>query len=231
MNFFQQLAGLNLNGDLQIVMRQDANTNELTVLVQMTNHKAKEGGLNIPPLKLNGSALAVDQGFFEKLSQPVANVINSNIDDFLSQMAAHKSSALKKNGVTTTSASAPTPKPVPTSQEIRKQKFDKIMADIDKLIGEKKFKEATAKLPKSTDWPEFPGEIMDKKALINRSANEALTLFAGSPTLAPPALPEKPAQFETLSSATEVNTNDSDRQNNDDLDDDDQEDDDQQEEE
>jgi hypothetical protein len=186
MNFFQQISDLKINGDVQIIIRQDSATNDLTVLVHMTNHKAREGGFIIPDLKLNGGPSAIDQNFFEKLTLPVANSINSNIDDFLTQMESQKSAALKKNGVTVTTAT----KPEPTPQEIRKQKFDKLMAEIDKLISEKKFKEATNKLPKSTDWPEFIKEIADKKSQVNRSANDAFNLFAGSPTLAPAALPD-----------------------------------------
>lgn len=193
MSFFQSIADLKLNGDLQISIRQDG-AGSLAVMIHMTNHKAKEGGLNIPVIKMSGTPAAIDEGFFAKLSQPVADAINTNIDDFLSQLQANKAAGLSKTPASSTTATkaAALAKPEPTAAELRKKKFEKIMADIDTLVGEKKFKEATAKLPKITDWPEFTWEITQKKTDINRAATAPIELFAGSPTSAPPALATGP---------------------------------------
>lgn len=188
MDFFTKLADLKINGDVQIVIRQ--NNNGLSVLVHMTNQKAQEGGLNIPVIRMNGTPKGIDEGFFTQLSAPVAEAINSNIDDFLTQLQANKSASLNKPGSSTTAKPATPAKPEPTAQEIRNQKFNKIIGEIDKLIEDKKFKEATGKLPKSTDWPEFISEIANKKSDINRAANDSFNLFAGSPTAAPPVLAE-----------------------------------------
>ena len=70
-NFFELIAGLAVNGTLQITIQpQESGTLTVSVLLSNTNPKITTGK-NIPPMLLKGLAQELDEAFFNQIGEPV----------------------------------------------------------------------------------------------------------------------------------------------------------------
>lgn len=70
-NFFELIAGLAVNGNLQINIHQhESGTQTVSVLLSAKDPKATTGK-NLPPMLLKGSPQELDNGFFQYISEPV----------------------------------------------------------------------------------------------------------------------------------------------------------------
>lgn len=79
-NFFRQIVKLNLTGDLQLTLRAtEENSFVLSILLinEQCGDKARK---LIPPLNLRGTAEELDNGFFEKVANPLQTVSGLMVD-------------------------------------------------------------------------------------------------------------------------------------------------------
>lgn len=188
MNFFQQVSDLNLAGDLTIAIQRKTNGN-LTISVVLKNEKCGDPlAKSIQPFIIDNHAPAViDEGFFERMSRPLqaASTLMLDMEEDLKKIAKVKEDVAKAKAAAdksktasttpaskTTAASTPPVKKIEpvklTPEQEKQQKYDKIMADIDKLIAEKKYAQATKLLPEPKDFP----DQIDATRLKRRQLND-----------------------------------------------------------
>jgi PRTRC genetic system protein E len=91
-NFFEQVAGLQINSTLQInIQAQEGGT--LTVSVLLSNNNPKvTAGKNIPPMLLKGTVQELDEKFFTEVSEPVKQTVRlfANLENYQAELAKAK---------------------------------------------------------------------------------------------------------------------------------------------
>jgi len=169
-NFFAHIAAIPFEGCLNITVRKDGDT--LTASVLLQNEGCGDAAkAHIPPLILKGSAKELCEGFFDAIAAPVAqaSALLVNMEQFLKgQEAAKKNAAMekKKNEKPATAGKADAAKPT-TPEEIREMKYNGIMAKVDALEAEGKFREAWVKVPQPSEFPEKAEEIRSRRASLS----------------------------------------------------------------
>lgn len=169
--FFKQLHALELIGDVQIIVSQGMD-NQLIVSVMLHNKLCGDTAKHsIPPLTLKGTAEELDNGFFEKITEPMQTVSGLQVDmfAFTKQLEeAKKQSAMEK-------AQAD------KAQKELDAKTKKYQSGMDKaaeLEAAGKYREAWMKVPDVQDYPEKAEEIRKrKKELSDKFSSPGL--FAG----------------------------------------------------
>ncbi|MDR7208779.1 PRTRC system protein E [Flavobacterium piscis] len=155
-NFFNQIAQLQITGDLQLTIAQGAENN-LIVSVMLQNEQCGDNAKNIiPPLNLRGTAEELDNGFFEKITTPIQAVSGLMVDmeSFMKQLEeTKKQSAMEKEKADRQKK----------EQEVKDKKFKDAMAKADELEKEGKHREAWVKVPEITEFPEKADEIRRRK--------------------------------------------------------------------
>ena len=155
-NFFNQIAQLQIKGDLQLTIAQGAESN-LIVSVMLQNVQCGDDAKNIiPPLNLRGTAEELDNGFFEKITAPIqtASGLMVDMEAFMKQLEeAKKNSAMEKEKADRQKK----------EQEAKDKKFNDGMAKADELEKEGKFRDAWVKVPEITEFPEKSDEIRKRK--------------------------------------------------------------------
>src|SRR5476651_2276858 len=104
MNFFEQIAGLQINGNLQInIQSNDIGTLAVTVLLANQNPKITQGK-NIPPMLLKGTAQELDEAFFNQINEPVKQTVKlfANLEVYQAELDKAKKQPEKPTGKTTT---------------------------------------------------------------------------------------------------------------------------------
>ena len=194
-NFFEQVAGLAVNGTLQInIQPQESGT--LTVSVMLVNNNPKiTTGKNIPPMLLTGSAQELDEAFFNQVGEPVKRTVKlfANADAYQKELdkAGQAGKKDKDNGKDKTKSTTNTnlftqqpeeqpddddldevPEEQPDDSEILADKqrlYDEAMQRVNTLNGQMKYAEAIAQLPDPEEYPEKVEEIRKKgEALLKR---------------------------------------------------------------
>jgi len=155
-NFFNQIAQLQITGDLQLTIAKGAENN-LIVSVMLQNEQCGDNAKNIiPPLNLRGTAEELDNGFFEKITTPIQAVsgLMVNMESFMKQLEeTKKQSAMEKDKDDRQKK----------EQEGKEKKFKDAMAKADELEKEGKFREAWIKVPEITEFLEKADEIRRRK--------------------------------------------------------------------
>ena len=155
-NFFNQIAQLQITGDLQLTIAKGAENN-LIVSVMLQNEQCGDNAKNIiPPLNLRGTAGELDNGFFEKITAPIqtASGLMVDMESFMKQLEeTKKQSAMEKEKADKQKK----------DQEAKDKKFKDAMAKADELEKEGKFREAWVKVPEITEFPEKADEIRKRK--------------------------------------------------------------------
>lgn len=155
-NFFNQIAQLQIIGDLQLTIAKGAENN-LIVSVMLQNEQCGDNAKNIiPPLNLRGTAEELDNGFFENITTPIqtASGLMVDMESFMKQVEeAKKQSAMEKDKVDRQKKEL----------EAKDKKFKDAMAKADELEKEGKFREAWVKVPEITEFPEKADEIRKRK--------------------------------------------------------------------
>lgn len=159
-NFFNQIAQLQIIGDLQLTIAKGAENN-LIVSVMLHNEHCGDNAKNIiPPLNLRGTAEELDHGFFEKITTPIqtASGLMVDMEGFMKQVEeAKKQSAMEKvKG-----------EKQKKEQEAKDKKYNDAMAKADELEKEGKFREAWMKVPEITEFPEKADEIRRRKTELS----------------------------------------------------------------
>jgi len=168
-NFFNQIAQLQITGDLQLTIAKGAENN-LIVSVMLQNDQCGDKAKNIiPPFNLRGTAEELDNGFFNKITTPIqtASGLMVDMEGFMKQLEeAKKQSAMEKEKTDRQKK----------EQEAKDKKFKDAMAKADELDKEGKCRDAWMKVPVITEFPEKADEIRKRKSEL--SAKFAPDLFA-----------------------------------------------------
>lgn len=159
-NFFNQIAQMDLHGDLHLTIAKGAENN-LIVSVMLQNEQCGDNAKNIiPPLNLRGTAEELDHGFFENMTTPIqtASGLMVDMEAYMKQVEeAKRQSAMEKEKADSRKK----------EQETKDRKFKDAMAKADELEKEGRFREAWMKVPEITEFPEKADEIRRRKTALS----------------------------------------------------------------
>lgn len=187
-NFFEQVTGLQINGNLQInIQSNDIGTLTVAVLLANSNPKITQGK-TIPPMLLKGTAQELDEGFFSQINEPVKQTVKlfANLEAYQAELDKAKKQPEKSNGKI---APAITKKgadnslftqpdeetdndadddleeqPDETEAIAEKQRlYDEAMERVANLNGQMKYVEALAQLPDVAEYPDKSVELNKKR--------------------------------------------------------------------
>jgi len=190
-NFFNQIAQLQIIGDLHITIAKGAE-DRLIVLVMLQNEACGDSAKHtIPPLNLRGTAEELDSGFFENITTPIesASGLMVDMEGYMKQLEdTKKQSAMEKEKADSKKK----------EQEAKDKKFSEAMAKADELEKEGKFREAWIKVPEVHEFPFKAEEIRTRKSEL--SAKFAPDLFGSTSETAKPE-PPRDALFPNYTNA------------------------------
>lgn len=182
-NFFQNIASLNLQGVWKLAITTDEQGN--FIVSQLFHATCGDKAANlIVPLTLSGTAGDLDEGFFDKVTEPTLKSagLQVNMEAHLKSVeqakAASKMEQDKKNKEKQANATATAKKaedvemPEPKmSKEDKKKAFDEAMEKVTELLKKFKFSEALTFLPTVEDHPNKEHEITKKRRYLEQQAN------------------------------------------------------------
>jgi len=162
MNFFEQIAALDLQGDLNIVINTMDKDN-LKISIHLKNKDAGSKANALIPLTMSGKPGEIDGSFFTSISGPLKET-----SGLLVNLAAYQKAQdeLKKQ------SSGSKPKGEEKKQPNDKdKKYEDAMKAVEDLEAQGKFREAYAKVPQPAAFPEHEAELTEKKGeLLKRFA-------------------------------------------------------------
>jgi PRTRC genetic system protein E len=191
-NFFEQVAGLQINGTLQInVQAREGGTFTVSVLLANTNPKIT-AGKTIPPMLLKGTVQELDEKFFTEVSEPVRQTVKlfANQEAYQAELDKAKKQPEKAGGKT-----APPIKKVADNSLFnqpaeetdkdadddldeqndqaealteKQRLYDDAMQKVGQLNADMKYKEAIAQLPDAGEYPNKADEIKSKKDALQK---------------------------------------------------------------
>ncbi|WP_217607212.1 prtrc system protein e [Chitinophaga sp. GbtcB8] len=173
-NFFQQIADLNITGNLVLTVAKGADNNYLVSMILENEQCGDNAKHLIPRLNLRGTAQEIDGGFFDEISKPLqtASGLMVNMEAYLKQVEeAKKHSAMEKDKADK----------VKKEKEEKDKKFNEAMKKVDELEKEGKYREAWVKVPAPEQFPAQADEIRKRKTSL--SSKFAPDLF-GAPVTA-----------------------------------------------
>jgi PRTRC genetic system protein E len=176
-NFFQNIASLNLPGTWNIVIATDEQGNfTVSELFKATcGDKAKD---LIIPYTLNGTAQDLDEGFFDKITEPVikAAQLQTNMEAHLKSVELAKAASkieqdkkTKEAKTTTATAKRENNIELPDPKAEKKKAYETAMKQVADLSAECKYAEALELLPSATDYPDKETELKNKKTELLRN--------------------------------------------------------------
>lgn len=155
-NFFRQVASLEITGNLQMNIAKGED-NSLVVSLLLQNEACGDSAKNlITPLVFRGTALSIDEAFFEDVKAPIEQTseLMCNMDSYLKQLEeAKKLSAMEKD-------KSDREKKV---KEEHSKKFSEAMAEVEKLDKQGNPRGAWMVLDKLKGYPEHTEVIRLKK--------------------------------------------------------------------
>jgi len=167
-NFFHQVAALQLQGDLNITIKQVAE-NSLLVSVLLNNSNCKDAAAKtIPPIILKGTAYELDEGFFAGIAAPVqvSSQLIVNMEAYAkAQEKAQKDSKSEKDR---------TNKAVSQKND-KETKLEAALKVAEELEKQGKYKEAWIKVPEPSDYPEHAEMLRNRREEL--TAHFAPSLF------------------------------------------------------
>ncbi len=192
-NFFEQVAGLALKGNLQInIQPHDSGTLTVSVLLACTNDKITTGK-TIPPMLLKGSPQELDEAFFIQVGEPAKQTAKlfTNLEAYQAELDKAKKQPEKTGGKATPANgkkatdnslfNQPVEEPnndadddldeQPDETEALAEKqrlYDEAMQRVGQLNTDMKYKEAIAQLPDVTEYPEKAEEINSKRNVLQK---------------------------------------------------------------
>jgi PRTRC genetic system protein E len=179
-NFFQNIASLNLQGvwKLAITTSEDGSF----TVSQLFHTTCGDKALNlIVPLTLSGSAEDLDEGFFDKVTEPTLKSagLQVNLEAHLKSVEQAKAASKleqdkmlkEKTQATAAKKTADMELPEPKiNKEDQKKAYDEAMANVTELIKKFKFSEAITILPAIEDHPHKENELKKKRQYLEQQA-------------------------------------------------------------
>jgi PRTRC genetic system protein E len=151
-NFFGQLQALQVAGDWKIAIKQDE-AGKLIVSILLANDKTgDEAHKMIPPMILKGTALEIDEGFFNAIAEPAKKTASlfANMEHYMKQMEEVRSKSKMEQDKEGTEKK---------EKEERKKKYAAMMKKVDDLDEKKQYHAAMGIMPKADQFPEQAEEI------------------------------------------------------------------------
>lgn len=168
-NFFEQIAGLQITGDLQIIIGKGADEN-MVVSVLLNNKQCGDNAKNlIAPMILRETPQELDKVFFTHITEPVKSTSNLmvNMESYLKQQElAKQHSAMEKEKV----------EKAKKEKEARDKRYTEIMQKVDELEKEGKYRDAWVKVPEPSLYPEHQEAIQKRRSSL--ASKFAPDLFA-----------------------------------------------------
>ncbi|OCA69138.1 prtrc system protein e [Chryseobacterium artocarpi] len=155
-NFFRQIVKLNLTGDLQLTLRATEESGFVLSILLINEQCGDKARKLIPPLNLRGTAEELDNGFFEKVANPLQTVSGLMVDmeGFMKQVEeAKKKSAMEKEKSDKEKK----------EKEGKDKKYNDALQKAEQLASEGKHKEAWSTLPKVSEFPQYVDVIRKKQ--------------------------------------------------------------------
>lgn len=157
-NFFKQIAQMNITGDLQITIKKGAENNWI-VSTLLHNEACGDSAKNlIVPCTLRGTAEEMDEDFFATITSPLetASGLMVNMEVFLKQLEeAKRHSAMEKEKADKEKK----------EKETKDRKYNEALQKAEELEKEGKFKEAWTALPKSSEYPQYAEQIRKRQSV------------------------------------------------------------------
>lgn len=176
-NFFQQIASLNLSGNIRLNIQPQEN-GEMTVSLLLVNETLKEKAAGkLPPLLLRGSVAELDQKFFETIAAPVQKT-HSLLCNLKEHEAAIKTVQSGSNKTSTASAVS--------SKTARRAKLDEQLKKVSELEKAGKIGQAIGQMPDPKQFGEYVDEINNRMQQL-RAKHSTLSLFGEQPEVSPEA--------------------------------------------
>jgi len=180
-NFFEQIAGLKIDGNLLININSDANG-----LMTVSAMLSKAG--SIPPMVFTALSHELDEAFFDKLTEPVklTKGLITNLDNYQKELDKAKKQVGKEKAKTTTATTGKMDadeideddndnndlfSQQPDDSQLKaekKQYVDDQLLKAKELAKQMKYVEALAQLPDPAEYPEQAELIEAKRAEIQK---------------------------------------------------------------
>lgn len=161
MNFFQSIIALQVAGNWTINIDK-ADDKNLVVSVRFYNNNiGDEARKKIPPLILRGTPEEMDEGFFQKIEQPIKTSAQllTNMEQYLKQQEQAKVSSQMNKEKQGKAEKEKTDKD---------KKYEEGMKKADELEAEGKYREAWMKVPDIAQYPEHEEEIRARKSELSK---------------------------------------------------------------
>lgn len=148
MDFFQQLAALNIQGTLNLTIKTTS-PGVMAVALMVKPNVNDPAVQAIPPLMLTGGAAQLDEGFFEKITQPLQDTgkLVTNIASYEKGLADAKA----KSAAATAEKSE------------NKKAYDEKMVLVETAAASQNYTEALKLLPDPKDFPDQASLIEKRK--------------------------------------------------------------------
>lgn len=159
-NFFNQIAKMDINSQL-ILNIGKATESQIIVSVFIQNDSCGDKAKNIiPPFNLKGTAEELDNGFFERIKNPLqtASGLMDNMETFMKQLEEAKAQSAMEKAKTDKEKK---------EKDVNDKKFKHAIDKVDELEKEGKFREAWIKVPNATDYPEKAEELSKRKSALS----------------------------------------------------------------
>ncbi|WPU98438.1 PRTRC system protein E [Mucilaginibacter sp. cycad4] len=178
-NFFEQIAGLQINGNLLLNIHHDE-TGVITVsTVLKKGNITATAGNSLPPMLFKGTAPELDEGFFSQFAQPIKQTVGliNNLEAYQKEL-----DKAKKNGKNDKDKTAKATEPEDDSEDEqnlftqqadyteakaeKKRLFDDAMEKSKELAKQMKYAEALAQLPDPADYADKAELIASRRKEI-----------------------------------------------------------------
>jgi PRTRC genetic system protein E len=174
-DFFGNVAALNVPGNWKISIQTTDNL-QFTVSALFTAIACGDNAASaIPPILLKGTALELNEGFFDAIASPIAETagLYASMEAYLKELEKARLASKEEQDRKAKERAAQTGrKPEdgearPTKEE-KKKAYDEAMKNIAELSGQMKYADALAILPSADDYPEKKGELEKKEADLRK---------------------------------------------------------------
>lgn len=185
-NFFEQLAGLQFNGNLMLNIHHDTNGLLTVSAVLRKGNINATAGNEISPMLFTGTAEELDAGFFAAIATPlqITSGLITNLEKYQKEVEKAGKLAKEKNksnkpapvtdddnddeesGGDLFTASQPDDK---GAKAEKKRLYDEQMEKVKKLAQDMKYAEALAQLPDAEEHPDKAEAIVAKRKEIEKS--------------------------------------------------------------
>lgn len=159
-NFFQTLAGLQINGGWRLNILPTKEGKMVVSVLLFDGQTDDTAAKLIQPLILEGTPLELDNGFFQGITEPMKKTsqLFSNMGQYMKGLEE-----AKKNSKMEQDKKGKEKKTEGTKETSKEATFETEMEKVDDLMAQGKFSDALLKLPSKEKYPDHADEIEEKR--------------------------------------------------------------------